>query len=469
MKVLKTMFATAALSFLAGCDTLQPVDATAAAPATVAVAVSTAAPAAEVAAVKTPQTMNDIGIGYVKLVLALGLTDLDYVDAYYGPEAWRDEVKQHPLTPMQIQIEALNLLDVIDEVATPPGGATPALLSLRKQYLKTQLTSLIARAQLLQGKKFTFDEEARALYNTDAPHYTDAQFELVLKRLDKLLPRGKGTLADRYNRYLERYSIPQAKLAEVMQTAIGAARASTGRHLKLPDGENFELSLVSDKPWSAYNWYQGKFISRIEVNTALPVAASRVLDLAAHEGYPGHHVYNSLLEARLVNELQWPEFQVYALFSPQSLIAEGSADYGVGLAFPAAEKLALTRSIFKLAGFDPKQADTYLKIIGATHELAPAGIEAARRYLDGATSLEQTVAWLQQYTLASPERAKQRIAFFDKYRAYVINYSWGEKIVRDYVEATGDSIPGSDKQWQAFTELLSAPYTPTGLAVSALR
>ena len=202
---------------------------------------------------------------------------------------------------------------------------------------------------------------------------------------------------------------------------------------------------------------------------ALPVAASRVLDLAAHEGYPGHHVYNSLLEARLVNELQWPEFQVYALFSPQSLIAEGSADYGVGLAFPAAEKLALTRSIFKLAGFDPKQADTYLKIIGATHELAPAGIEAARRYLDGTTSLEQTVAWLQQYTLASPERAKQRIAFFDKYRAYVINYSWGEKIVRDYVEATGDAVPGSDKQWQAFTELLSAPYTPTGLAVSALR
>ncbi|MCU1246509.1 MAG: hypothetical protein JWN02_2419, partial [Acidobacteria bacterium] len=40
-----------------------------------------------------PQVMNAAAERYVKLVLALGEHDADYVDAYYGPPAWREEVK----------------------------------------------------------------------------------------------------------------------------------------------------------------------------------------------------------------------------------------------------------------------------------------------------------------------------------------------------------------------------------------
>jgi len=38
---------------------------------------------------------------------------------------------------------------------------------------------------------------------------------------------------------------------------------------------------------------------------------------------------NSLFEKNLVLEKKWVEFSVYPLFSPQSLIAEGSANYGL--------------------------------------------------------------------------------------------------------------------------------------------
>ena len=34
----------------------------------------------------------------------------------------------------------------------------------------------------------------------------------------------------------------------------------------------------------------------IQVNTDLPITIDRAIDLACHEGYPGHHVYNALLE-----------------------------------------------------------------------------------------------------------------------------------------------------------------------------
>ena len=35
--------------------------------------------------------MDGVSEGYVKLVLAMGAHDPDYVDAYYGPPAWKDE------------------------------------------------------------------------------------------------------------------------------------------------------------------------------------------------------------------------------------------------------------------------------------------------------------------------------------------------------------------------------------------
>ena len=91
---------------------------------------------------------------------------------------------------------------------------------------------------------------------------------------------------------------------------------------------------MTDKPWSGYNWYKGRHRSVIQVNTDLPIYVDRAVDLACHEGYPGHHVYNVLLEKNLLRDRGWVEFSVYPLFSPQSLIAEGTANYGIDVAFP---------------------------------------------------------------------------------------------------------------------------------------
>ena len=84
--------------------------------------------------------------------------------------------------------------------------------------------------------------------------------------------------------------------------------------MALPTGETFTVEYVNDKSWSGYNWYQGGFRSLIQVNTDLPIFIDRAIDLACHEGYPGHHVYNALLEKTLVRDRGWVEFSVYALF-----------------------------------------------------------------------------------------------------------------------------------------------------------
>lgn len=397
---------------------------------------------------------------YTRLVLALGNHDAAYVDAYYGPPAWRDEeaAAQRPLAA--IQAEADSLLGVLPALAPRSGDET---LRLRHRYLVRQLESLRARAALLGGQRLAFQDEARALYDAEVPRVPEAEFRQVTARLDALLP-GTDPLPRRVDAYLQQFVIPRERLDTVFRAAVAEARRRTLRHVRLPANESFTIEYVTGKSWSAYNWYQGNAQSLIQVNTDLPIFIDRALDLAAHEGYPGHHVYNALLEHHLVRERGWPEFSVYPLFSPQSLIAEGSANFGIEVAFPGTEKLAFERDVlFPLAGLDPARAAEYAEVRALLSQLGYADNEVARRYLDGEIGREQAVAWLQEVALTSPERARQRLSFIDQYRSYVINYNLGRDMVRRWVEARGGTADQPERRWEIFSGLLSSPRLPSGL------
>ena len=254
------------------------------------------------------------------------------------------------------------------------------------------------------------------------------------------------------------------KLGGVFASAITEARKRTGGHIPLPAGETFRVEYVKDKPWSGYNWYQGNYYSLIQVNTDLPVFIDRALDLACHEGYPGHHVYNVLLEQNLLRKNGWIEFSIYPLFSPESLIAEGSANYGIDLAFPAKERIEFEKSVlFPLAGLDPSRAARYYEIHELAAKLSYAGNEAARHYLDGDWSVDKTQAWLEKYSLMEPDRARQRLRFIEKYRSYVINYNLGLDLVRTYVDARVGTAANPERRWKEFAALLSLPHVPSDL------
>ena len=141
-------------------------------------------------------------------------------------------------------------------------------------------------------------------------------------------------------RFRDRLMIPAALVDTVFKTAIAACRARTLAHLPLPPGERFDLEYVKDTPWNAYNWYKGNYRSLIQVNLDFPIPLDRAVDLACHEGYPGHHVYSALQEYALMRGRGWVEISLYPLFSPKSLIAEGSANFGIDMAFPSTERVA---------------------------------------------------------------------------------------------------------------------------------
>jgi len=404
--------------------------------------------------------MNRIAEAYVKLVLAVGHHDSDYVDAYYGPPEWKAQVDAEKPSLEVIKKRASAALA---ELRTVAQARLDEGARLRHTFLSKQLASMIARVTILTGSNLTFDDESRALYDAAAPSHPESHFEAILSELGALLP-GSGDVPERYERYKRGFVIPSAKLDAVFTAAIAESRNRTAEWIALPEGENFSVEYVTGKSWSGYNWYKGNSQSLIQVNTDLPIHIDRAVDLASHEGYPGHHVYNALLEQRLVREKQWWEFSVYALFSPQSLIAEGTANFGIEMAFPAAERVAFERAVlFGLAGLPTEETERYYQIHAIVQKLAYAGNEAARRYLNGAITRDEAARWLTRYALMSPDRAQQRTRFFDQYRSYVINYNLGQDLVRRYVESRGGTPDKPSVRWKEFEELLSTPRVPSAL------
>ena len=244
----------------------------------------------------------------------------------------------------------------------------------------------MARVDMLAGKKMTFDEESKALYDAVAPHHDEAHFQAILDRART------ATLPGERPARRSRRGVPAA----VRHPARAARRGVQGRdrrvprgarsqHIELPPGESFIVEYVTDKSWSGYNWYKGDFHSLIQVNTDLPIFIDRAIDLACHEGYPGHHVYNALLEKNLVRDRGWIEFSVYPLFSPAVADRRGHARTSASRSRSrrGAGGVRARRRSSRSPGSIPRRPAQYYRGPGAAQKLSYAGNEAARRYLDG--------------------------------------------------------------------------------------
>lgn len=324
--------------------------------------------------------------------------------------------------------------------------------ALRAKWMSGQLTAFSRRVKIYTGEFGTFDEESRDLFGTHAPFWPATYYQMLIDSLDHLLP-GSGSVQDRFQTLANKFIIPKNKLDTVFKTAIAEAKKQTLAHYQLPKGEKFTLTYVTNKSWSGYNWYKGNYTSEIQINTDVQIFIERAIDVGSHESYPGHHVYNMLLEKNLYRDKGWVEISLYPLFSPQSFIAEGSANYGIELAFPGDDKIRFSKDILlPLAGLDTAGIDLYYKALAVRGRLNYARNDAGRRLLSGDMTEKEAVKWLKKYCLYNEETALKSIAFIKKYRSYVINYNHGYDVIKKFVEKGKP-----DQRWDAFANLLKNP------------
>lgn len=413
------------------------------------------------AAAPPPSPLDRVADDYVRLSLAIGQHDPDYVDAYYGPPAWAAEAKRakRPLAALAARVAATRAA-----LSAARKRRASADDTRRARFLEAQLVAAATRLRMLRGDKLAFADEAEGLYGVRPTLRPLAAYDPVLARVAALVP-GVGPLWRRVDAFETRFDIPPARRAAVLAAATAECRRRTAGWIAPPPGERFTLSYVTGKPWSGYNWYDGGLKSRIEINTDLPTRMPRAVDLGCHEGYPGHHLLNALREERLVKRRGWVEFTVLPLYSPLGLIAEGTANYGIELAFPGDDQLAFERrALYPLAGLDPVGAARLAALAQARKGLAGARFTIAADYLDGRIDRAAAIERTQRYLLLSPARAAQSIDFTERYRSYVINYGYGLDMARATVERAG---PGAAARWAAFEALIAGPSVPADLVQPA--
>ena len=406
--------------------------------------------------------LNSLSEQYVHLGLSIGQYDLDFVDAYYGPDSLKPNTEAGAIFPKD------SLLNAVAGLKTKLKAISSELSNtgkLRASWISQQLTAFDRRIRIFSGEFKSFDEESKDLFGVAAPVYPESHYAALLDSLNKILP-GKGDVQTRFQNLANQFIIPKDKLDTVFRTTISEARKKTKEHYELPVEESFSIEYVNNKPWSGYNWYKGNFMSIIQINTDTQIFLERAIDVGSHESYPGHHVYNMLLEKNLYRDKGWVEISLYPLFSPQSFIAEGSANYGVDLAFPGENKINFAREIISpLAGLDTTNLSLYFKALAIRSQLNYARNEAGRGLVNGTMDEKQALNWMINYGLYNEETALKSISFIQKYRSYVINYNFGLDLVKQFVEAKAGDGKDTKKQWAVVAELLSNPVIPQNLLI----
>lgn len=400
--------------------------------------------------------LNPLAERYVKLILQIGEKEAGYVDAYHGPPDWAAEAKAHPQSLEQLSSDAAALVAAVD--ATPVDGLAPLELK-RRAFLRAHLTAAQFRLRMIGGYRAPFADEAEALFGVRPELKPLSSYEAALARLEALAP-GEGTLAERVARLRGSTAIPPGKIRPVIEAAIAECRRRTRAHIALPARERFDLELVTGKPWGGYNYFQGDARSLIQINTDVAPTIEGALGLGCHEGYPGHHVQNVLME-KLYRDRGWVEFSVWPLFAPVGFVAEGTSNAGVALAFPGKEGRAFERTVlYPIAEKEPPASDPPEELAATLRTLRSAEYTIADAYLAGRMDRTQAAAAIGRYLALSPARAQKRLDFIDAYRSYIINYGLGEEMADAALQRAG---PSPEARWRAMETLLSEPTLPADL------
>lgn len=382
----------------------------------------------------------DIAERYIRLAHAIDAHSEGFIDGYGGPAEWADRTPRDPAA-LKVEAEAL-----IDEV----GGIED---EARRAFLLVQARAMHTMTRRLTGAPLPYAEEARGLYDIEVPVADHAALDAALRELDAALP-GAGSLPERDAALRDRLAVREADLLRVSAPILDELRRRTRERFGLPEGENFTIGLVRDKPWGGYNWPLGNLQSLIEINTDLPVLLPALPDLLAHEGYPGHHTEHATKEARLVRGKGWREHSVQLINAPECVVSEGIAVNALRAVMDEAEVEAwLTGDLAALTGLDPEDIRVFLAAERARRGLGGVSGEAARMLHGEGAGEAEVLDFIRTYAVASEERARQTLRFIrvPNMRSYIFTYSVGGDLVRRYVAKEGHA---------GFARLLTEPVTP---------
>ena len=385
---------------------------------------------------------------FVELALSIDRYFPGYVDAYYGPQEIRQSLVSKGKIPLEeLERIASDLFNSIDQ----DSSLNPA----RKEYLKGEVGAMRTILRILQGEALGIVEEVQRLYGLTPSWIDEIVFDEAHKTLEDLIP-GSEPLADRVQTFRDQFQVSAEIAAPIIKRLADDLRTRTRQRFTLPPNESCEYEFVSEKPWSAYNWYLGNYKSRIDFNLDFPIRIYALPHFISHEAYPGHHTEHSIKEYRLYHENGLLEHSVLLSNAPSAVISEGIAEYGIELLLSPDELIDIYQQILEESGLSNYSARLVYEFL---HNASPSlgkvrNNEILLLYEKGASD-EQVVAYGMRYKLTSEKDETKYIRFLKDplWRSYGFNYTLGYEIISKLLSSTEDKD-------QMFARLLQEPMTP---------
>jgi hypothetical protein len=379
----------------------------------------------------------DVVTSYLELCLRLGRHIDGLVDAYYGPAEISERIDAEELRePSALADDAHALIEAADEEA----------------WLRAQLVGLETVARKLAGEEIAYEDEVERCYGVRPEWTAEESFEAAHRELDEALP-GSGPLAERYQAWREQDALQGDALTTVYAKLLDDFRERTRAMFGLPAGESIEVDYVSDEPWSAFDYYLGGLRSRIAVNTDSSLTPDFVLELAAHEGYPGHHTEHAWKEQVHVREAGRLEESALMVGTPSSLVGEGIAGLASEILLGEDEEQVLAAHLDGTGvEYDPDLSRAVKK---ARRPIAYVSSNVALLIHTQGASQDEAIEYLMKWALTSRKRAEHSVRFVTDpvWRAYVSTYTDGYDLCRQFV--------GGDPE--KFKLLLTEQLTPADL------
>ncbi|MDA4105984.1 DUF885 domain-containing protein [Mycolicibacterium holsaticum] len=386
---------------------------------------------------------------YLLLGLRFDRIEEGYVDAFTGdPQLRRTVAAEPPPDPADLARQAERLL------AELPAGLEP----VRADFVAAHLRALACAARKFAGEDVGFVDEVAAYFDVHIGKGDEDRYRQAHRQLDEALG-GDGPLAGRMAAYRAGEEIPPARLEECIHAFSSALRDRVRAAYPLPDTETITYEVVTDKPWSGFNYYLGDYRSTVAVNADLKQQMANLPRLVAHESYPGHHTEHCRKEAGLVAGKGQQEQTIFLVNTPQCLMAEGLADLALYAAV-GPQWGSWAAEIYADVGlrFDGERA---LAVSDAGHLLADVRQDAALMLHDEHRDVDDVVAFLKRWLLVDDERARQMLRFLSSplWRAYTSTYVEGYRLLRGWL----DDRPAGVGLTERFGTLLDEPLIPSAL------
>ncbi|TFV60923.1 DUF885 domain-containing protein [Mycobacterium sp. PS03-16] len=391
---------------------------------------------------------------YLLLGLRFDRVEDGYVDSFTGDPALRRLVADEPAPdPAGLARQAERLLAAVP--ATPRTGGFD---ETRADYLTAHLRALALAGRKFAGQEVGFVDEVEAYFDVRIAKGDPDAYRQAHLALDEALG-GSGPLADRIQAHRTADEIPPARLEECIHAFSSALRDRVRATYPLPDTETITYEVVTDKPWSGFNYYLGDYTSTVAVNADLKQQMANLPRLVAHESYPGHHTEHCRKEAGLVAGKGQAEQTIFLVNTPQCLMAEGLADLALyAVVGPSWGDWAA--EIYADLGlrFDGARAEA---VSAATAALADVRQDAALMLHDEHRDVDDVVAFLKRWLLVNDERARQMLRFLSSplWRAYTSTYVEGYRLLRGWL----DDRPAGVGLTERFGRLLDEPLIPSAL------